>query len=270
MDIFKRIIQVLIICLSSILVNDYTFCADREVPVHLDLILVEKFRDLPSVSVYNDIMNHSKSAPFGDRHGRSTNAHETVHGINSYLRNKYSQELKKNINGFYAGNGYGILLDNPDLRLRQVAPYVPKSVRGYRYPLYFEKQLVDWDDTPTYHIDEWAAYIAGAECSVDDFNNKIIYSEKSDSVSGSLEFSIYCTALALAIKDIDTNYWDNNTQFRATIQYFLIKAEKVFFEGKDLFPSQKQDLLLNNLRNSEDCEEFRAFLKKEFQGVFID
>ena len=72
------------------------------------------------------------------------------------------------------------------------------------------------------------------------------------------------------IKDIDKNYWDNNTQFRATIQYFLIKAEKVFFEGKDLFPSQKQDLLLNNLRNSEDCEEFRAFLKKEFQGVFID
>lgn len=270
MDRSKKIIKLLIVILSILFTNSNICAIDREVPIHLDLILIEKFRELPENSVYNDIMNHSKSPPFGDKHGRNTNAHETVHGINSYLRNKYMKELKKNINGFYAGNGYGILLENPNLRLRHVAPYVPQSVRGYRYPLYFEKQLQDWDDTPTYHIDEWAAYIAGAECSVDDFNNKIIYSEKSDSVSGSLEFAIYCTALALAVKDMDKNYWENNTQFRAVIQYFLIKAEKVFFEGKDLFPSQKQDLLLNNLRNSEDCTEFRKFLKEEFQGVFID
>lgn len=265
-----KLIQYILIVFLCIVMDNYGLCFDRTVPIGLQLTPIEKFRDLPETSIYNDIMNHSKDKPFGDHHGRNTNAHETVHGINSYLRNKYYKELNKNINGFYAGNGYGILLENPKLRLRQVAPYVPKSVRGYRFPLYFEKQLADWDDTPTYHIDEWAAYIAGAECSVDDFNNKIIYSEKSDSVSGSLEFSIYCTALAMAVKNMDKNYWENNAQFKSTIQYFLIKAEKVFFEGKDIFPSQKQELLLNNLRNSEDCLEFRQFLKKEFQGVFVD
>lgn len=269
MDRLKRIIKYAIVILGTIIINQ-GFCADRQVPIGLELTLIEKFRDLPDTSVYNDIINHSKDKPFGDRHGRNTNAHETVHGINSYLRNKYSRETEKNLNGFYAGNGYGILLENPNLRLRHVAPYVPKSVRGYRFPLYFEQQLRDWDDTPTYHMDEWAAYIAGAECSVDDHNNKIIYSEKSDSVSGSLEFSIYCTALAMAVKNMDKNYWENNTQFRSAIQYFLIKAEKVFFEGKDIFPSQKQEILLNNLRNSDDCLEFRQFLKEEFQGVFID
>lgn len=268
MDRLKRIIKYLIFIIC--IISNQSFSSDRQIPVQLELISIDKFRNLPETSVYNDIINHSKDTPFGDHHGRNTNAHETVHGINNYLRNKYSRETKKNLNGFYAGNGYGILLENPKLRLRQVAPYVPKSVRGYRFPLYFEKQLSDWDDTPTYHMDEWAAYIAGAECSVDDFHNKIIYAEKSDSVSGALEFSIYCTALAMAVKNMDKEYWNDNKQFRAAIQYFLIKAEKVFFEGQDLFPSQKQELLLTNLRNSEDCSEFREFLKTEFQGVFIE
>lgn len=267
MDRLKLIICALILLIPLL---NKSYCKDRIIPIGLQLIDVEKFRDLPNNSVYNDVMNHSKSVPFGDTHGRNTNVHETVHGINSYLRNKHKRESGKHVNGFYVGNGYGIILENPKLRLRQVGPYVPQSIRGYRYQMYFQSQLGDWDDTPTYPMDEWAAYIAGAECSVDDFSNKIIYREKSDSVSGSLEFSIYCVALAKAVKDLDNEYWINNIQFKNTILYMLIKAEKVFFEGKDIFPSQKQETLLQNLRNSDDCSEFRSFLKEEFQGIFID
>lgn len=214
-------------------------------------------------------MSYSKEKPFGDENGRSTNVHETVHGINNILRNQYKKDYSKNINGFYAGEGYAIILENPKLTLRDILPYIPDVVRGYRYDLYFVKQLGDWNDTPTYPIDEWSAYIAGAECAVDDTNNGLSI-QKSDYVSGALEFSIYCTALAMAVKDKDINYWNNNIQFKNTIQYFLIKSEKIFSEGCDRFPSEKQDKLLNNLRNHEDTENLRQFLITEFQGIFVD
>lgn len=235
----------------------------------LKLTQITKYNDLPENSIYNTIINYSKEKPFGDQYGRNTNAHETVHGINSYLRNKYFKELKQDVNGFYAGEGFGIILKNPKLTLRQVKNYIPNCVRGYRFNLYFEKQLVYWDDTPTYPIDEWSAYVAGAECSVDDFNNGIIYSEKCDSVSGTLEFSIYCVCLAKCIKEVDRKYWDENPQFKATIKFYLIKSERVFFQGKDIFPSKKQDILLNSLRNDEDAQDIRDFLMEEFDGIFV-
>lgn len=255
------------IILSLFFIASFSSGGDRITPVGLELIKLEKVRNLPETCVYNQVMNYSVSKPFGDAHGRSTNVHETVHGINSYIRNKH---YKENVNGIYAGNGYGIIVANPKLRLRQIQNYVPHSLRGYRYNLYFVKQLGDWDDTPTYHLDEWSAYIAGAESAVDDAVQKIGVIERSDSVSGALEFSIYCTALAMATKDLDKDYWKNNPQLKNTINYFLIKAEKVFFEGKDYYPSKGQENLLKNLRESEDAKHMREFLISDFQGIFVD
>lgn len=241
--------------------------ADRTVPLGLKLIKLKKYNNFSESSIYNEVMSYSASPPFGDEYGRATNVHETVHGINSYIRNKF---YKEKMNGFYAGSGYGILVKNPKLRLRQIKDYVPLSLRGYRFKLYFEQQLGDWDDTPTYHMDEWSAYISGAECAVDDAIKGIQFKEKSDSVSGALEFSIYCTALAMATKDLDKTYWDSEEQLKQAINYFLIKAEKVFYEGQELFPSKAQDLLLYNLRNSEDAKLIRDFLMIEFGGIFVD
>lgn len=243
------------------------FSADRTVPIGLKLIKLKKYNNLSDNSIYNEVMNYSESPPFGDEYGRSTNVHETVHGINSTIRNKY---YKEKLNGFYAGSGYGILVKNPKLKLRQVRDYVPQSLRGYRFKLYFEQQLGDWDDTPTYHLDEWSAYIAGAECAVDDAKRDIQLKERADSVSGALEFSIYCTALAMATKELDNDYWTKEEQLKQTINYFLIKAEKVFAEGHPLFPSEKQDLLLNNLRNDPSAKPVKDFLMLEFGGIFVD
>lgn len=248
------------------LLSSLAYAGERTVPVGLKLIKLQKVRNFSETCIYNEVMNYSVYPPFGNAHGRSTNVHETVHGINSYLRN---QHHKEHLNGFYAGRGYAVLVKNPNLRLRHIKEYVPHSLRGYRFKLYFEQQLGDWDDTPTYHIDEWSAYIAGAESAVDDAIQNI-NKEKSDSVSGALEFSIYCTALAMATKDLDPAYWENELQLKQIINYFLIKAEKIFFEGKDLYPSKQQDILLNNLRNSDDAKNIRNFLNTEFQGIFIN
>jgi len=238
-------------------------------PIDLVLIDIPKYRDIKSDNIiYNQVLSYSKESPFGDPYGRSTNVHETVHGINNQLRNQYKIELKKDINSFYIGEGKAIIIDNPNITMRDIIPHIPLIARGYRYNLYFVKQLGNWNDVPTYPIDEWSAYIAGAECAVNDTTNSITIS-KSDYVSGALEFSIYCTALSMAISKKDLNYWNNNKQFKNLIQYFLIKSEKIFFEGKDIFPSGQQDELLDNLRTHEDTRYIREFLLSEFRGIFI-
>jgi hypothetical protein len=242
----------------------------RSISIGLVLVDIPRYKNLqPANLIYNEILSFSKAEPFGDEHGRSTNVHETVHGINNYLRNEYKKLLKKNVNGFYAGAGKGIVVENPNLTIRDIIPNIPNAVRGYRYNLYFIKQLGDWNDVPTYPMDEWTSYIAGAECAVDDTNHSIRI-PNSDYVSGALEFSIYCTALALTVKEKDINYWTNNEQFKNAIKYYLIKSEKVFFEGQEKFPSKKQDELLENLRNHNDAEKLRDFLLTEFEGIFVD
>lgn len=242
---------------------------DRSISVGLILVDIPVYRELmPTEIIYNEILSHSKQKPFGDAHGRSTNAHETVHGINSEIRIECGKS-KKNINAFYAGAGKGIVLENPTLTMRDIVPYIPQVLRGYRFDLYFVKQLGSWNDTPTYPMDEWSAYIAGAECAVDDAERNLPV-EKSDSVSGSLEFSIYCTALALAVKNKDPEYWKNNEQFKNAIQYYLIKSERIFFKGKEKYPAKEQDALLDRLRNHDDAKELRDILLTEFQGVFVD
>ena len=243
---------------------------ERIISVGLKLVDIQKVVDVENhESIYDEVMSYSNHKPFGDSHGRSTNVHETVHGINNILRNKYSILSKKKVNGFYAGAGKGIIVENPQIVMRDIIPYIPLSVRGYRFNLYFEKQLGDWDSVPTYPIDEWSAYISGAECAVDDHLSGRD-TEKADCVSGALEFSIYCSALAMSVKEKAPDYWTNNSQFKHIIKFFLIKSEKVFFEGKDAFPLKEQDKLLLLLRTDDSTKDLRHFLTTEFEGIFVD
>lgn len=243
----------------------------RTISVGLLLVDLDQYHTVqPKHMIYSQVLSYSKNKGFGDADGRSTNIHETVHMINSALRNKYKQLLKKNVNGFYADNGKGIIVENPpSITMRDIIPNIPEILRCYRYELYFVKQLGHWNEVPTYPMDEWTAYIAGAECAVDDVANGISL-PKSDYVSGALEFSIYCTALAMTVKEKNPDYWRKNEQFKNAIKYFLIKSEKVFAEGHIQFPSDKQSLLLYNLRNHQNAAKLRNFLLLEFEGIFVD
>lgn len=269
---FLYLITTLALCTNIVQSEEPIDLKNRErvVSSGLELVDIKKYRDFKLISIYNEVLSYSEEKPFGDEHGRSTNVHETVHGINNKLRNFYKITLKRNVNGFYAGAGKGIILDNPpNLTMRDIIPFIPNIVRGYRFKMYFVDQLGDWNDVPSYPIDEWSAYIAGAECAVDDHNHKLKL-DKSDYVSGALEFSIYCTALSMAVKDKNLEYWQNNIQFKNTIKYYLVKSEKVFSEGQELFPSEKQDKLLYDLRNHDDTKNLREFLLTEFDGIFVD
>jgi len=262
---FKVVFYLILFFISS----NVSWCqqntdAVRSTPIDIDIFKLEQKKQLEPKTVYNDLIN-CYTKPFGDMYGRPTNVHETVHGVNSTLSN-----LKNGYRAFYCGHCRAIWLKEPNITMQDIIPNIPDILKDYRYSLYFISQLKYWNNVGLYPVDEWSAYIAGAECAVEDHQNQIKTKEKADSVSGTLEFSIYCTALAKTVKEKDKEYWDNYPQFKNSIQFFLIKSEKVFFDGRYIFPSERQEVLLKNLQEHDDANSIRDFLKTEFNGVFIE
>lgn len=265
-----RYCRIIIILLFSLifLINSSIVLKSEDIfePILFD---IQKYRTVEDGTIYGEVLSYSENTPFGNEHGRPTNVHETAHGIASELTNKYRKISNNNrLRGFYYGNGKGIILQSPNLKISEVSHYIPEKFRGYRFKLYFVDQLKYWDDVPLYILDEWTAYIWGARCAVEDYNIKNIETG-SDSVSGSFEFSLYTLGLCLAIIEKDNNYWQNNIQFKIMVKQHLQRAEKVFFDGKDIFKSEKQQILLDILKNADDSEPIKKLLIDEFDNIFL-
>lgn len=223
----------------------------------MELISLKKYRDFQDSNIlYADLMKSSKNPVTNE--SRSTNAHETSHMISSQLRN----ENKGNLNGFYYNDSSAILIDQPNLTIKDVSAYVPNNLRGYRYKLYFVDQLKYWNDSPLYIMEEWNCYrIGGSVAVIDHQQNKDI--ERTDAVAGAFEFMIYSTALYMAIRDYDPVYFKNNKQFSFFYNYLLGYSDAVFTQGRKIpaYKSQKSDELYEEYNNSKEGEDFTNFKK---------
>lgn len=272
MKLFK-LVTLYLVLISNIF--SQSKASDSNIYTHneygINFISIPKYRQYEGDTVYSDVLSHSEHEPHGDKDGRYTNVHETAHGIHNILRNKFKPLFNKSINALYCLNGKCVIIEDPNIKIRHVHKYIPLVLRSSRYKLYLIDQLQYWDDVPTYLLDEWNCYILGAECAINDSNNNINL-EKTNAVSGALEFSLYCTAMCMAIKDNDPEFWNNNDQFRSFMKYNLIRSERVFGAGVRVpeFINKEQDRLQNALLNHEDAEPIREFLKLEFDGIFVD
>ena len=234
-------------------------------------VVVDKVRSSSENSVYGDVISHSREEPFGDSYGRSTNVHETTHGINSWLRNTYAAKTGEPMNGFYVLHGRGVVLGEPGFRKSQVMKFVPQNLRAQRFGMYLQGQTA-WDDTPTYILDEWVCYVHGAKCNVEDVQTGRYQGEWTDGVSGALEFSIYSIALAMAVKEHDPEYWEQNPQFRDFLVWKLYEARDVFMTGRGMamFKWDKQDILLTEFLRSTLAVSMRNFVRDNLDGVWLD
>jgi hypothetical protein len=235
----------------------------------LQLYPVIQYRNIEENTIYGDVFNHSKQEPY-TKSNRRINVHETSHGITSELRNHYERLWKQKLNVFYVLDGKCIILNESNITMSHVIEYIPPILRSYRYNLYFIEQTKNWNDMPSYIIDEWNSYILGSKCAVQDFNNGLI-TENVDAVSGCLDFSIYAICFAMAVKDHDKEYWENYGEFKESVKFLLIQAEKTFNEGMKIknFVTATQLKLLNDLRTHKDAEKIRQFLIDEFDGIFV-
>lgn len=285
-NLFKIIIVIILILLYNYRVNNSTpinvpspevivpkpevIPSPVIIPVpKINLVDIKPYRTIEEKNtIYSDVINHVKK-PYGDQAGRPTNVHESVHHIVSDIRRQYINIHGDNIIGLYYGKGKAILLQHPNIKIRDVSVRIPNDLRSYRYQLYFVSQLRDWNNYPLYILDEWTAYIWGGSCALEDYNQNRKVNIKTDAVSGCLDFTIYTLYLVLTIKEKDLNYWNTNEQFKLTIKHYLEIAEKTFFEGKDIFKVPSQTQLFEKFKQLPDNHEIKQLLIQDFDSLFI-
>jgi hypothetical protein len=132
--------------------------------------------------VLSDIEGHMPAGHIYKDSDKITWAHETTHGINSHLRQKFSNGQK--MNGFYCLNNKAAMILEPPTTISKVAGLVPSSLRGGVYNLYLVSQASSWNDTPLYIFDEWIAYTNGSDCRLD-----LGIEQRSETVTYMLEFN---------------------------------------------------------------------------------
>ncbi len=216
-----------------------------------------------------DIMNHEAPGDNDSYDDMITLGHETTHGINSWVRNRMSQGSKR-ANGYYLMNNKAALVEEPNMRKSQIAPFVPRSLRNSRYDMYVTGQS-GWDDMPTYIMDEWVAYINGSIAGVDLVNRGMWRAGWRDGVKGTIDFSVFSVALGMAIEKHDPAYFASNIQFREFLAYNLKRAMQVFHEGRKLrdFADAEQDRYYQTFRDSPETAAMRDFLNRTYGEAWV-
>lgn len=219
--------------------------------------------------VLTDIENHLHPR-YGTQYrfaDKSTWTHETLHGVNNYLYNDKRPNSRSM--GFYVGNNKCAFVNQPTIRIADIAKKIPTSLRKGRYNLYLINQQRDWNDDPLYLFDEWLCYISGAECSAELLEKKLDSLAKTDSLWGVLEFSVYATYVYMVAKEKDVNY--DFTQLHEFVAYNLKRSFELYEKGKVFNElNWDDDAYLSEIRSGAACEELRVFLRKTYGDVWVN
>jgi len=211
-----------------------------------------------------DIARHLP-ASYGDTYwfddSMSTSGHETSHGIHAHLRN-YEAPSSIGWNALYVLHDQVAFIEEPDLTITEIRPFIPQVLRGPRYQLYMVQQSA-WDDTPLYVFDEWNSYVNGAEVAIDLSTTGLWTQGWTDAVMGPLEFVVYAIATVAATVANDPTY--DRTQLEAFTAWNIRRAMDLFEIGRalDHFEWEDQDAYAAALRTgtATGVADLRAFAR---------
>lgn len=214
--------------------------------------------------ILKDVINHEAPGDSNSYDDQVTLAHETSHGIHSYIRNRLNTTGRRS-NGFYVMSNRAVVVPEPNMRKSAIAAYVPTSLRGPRYATYITGQTA-WDDTPLYVWDEWNAYVNGGEAGVDQAESGLWKGGWRDAVAGQLEFVVYAFASAMAVRDRDPNYFRDMSVFHDFLTWNAARTMSVYHRGVQIpdFKYQWQEDYLQKIRTASDAENFRQFIRTTY------
>jgi hypothetical protein len=202
-----------------------------------------------SYSVLSDIRCHIDDGGYYNDSDLITAGHETTHGINSFIRNKYYDGTP--INAFYCLEDRAIILNEPKTRIETVASQVPRSLRGSVYNLYLVEQASTWGDRSLYLLDEWIGYTNGSEVRKD-----LQIKSRAETVRYMLEFDVYAIVLAKILEEKEKSY--NSENFKNFIRWNIERSMKIY-NGEN-----EAKYFLEKLKLEDDAESLRLFSRNYF------
>jgi len=135
-------------------------------------------------------------------------AHETVHQLNSDMRNHWVRRYGGRVNAIYCGKGRVAVLEEPRLTLATVAAAVPGAFRGSTYNLYLVQQQQYWNQEPLYIFDEWACYLLGSQVALDMAQMGRPPPNESLTFENSVRFAAYGQTLLRLVRSRQADYRD--------------------------------------------------------------
>lgn len=200
--------------------------------------------------VLDDIRSHIDDGGYYNDSDLITAGHETTHGINSVIRNKYYQG--KPTNAFYCLEDRAIILNEPKTRIEVVARAVPKSLRGSVYKLYLVDQAASgWGDRALYICDEWVSYTNGSAVRKD-----LQIKKRAETVRYMLEFDVYVMTLAKVLQEEESSY--DSYDFKNFIRWNIERSMKIYNE------EDEAKIYLEKLRTESDADGLRSFARNYF------
>ena len=197
---------------------------------------------------YRDIMAHV-GAPkmFGDF---CTTAHENLHQINSEVRNRFGGwEV---CNAVYVPGKGALVIQQPNIRLSQIARYVPGSLRGTSFDYL---QAGEWENQSLYVLDEWSAYQAGLSVGIE------LNDAQVSDVQHALDFMVYAWTLLAVTEARHPNY--DRQQLSAATQYMTKRTAQLCARYKQQNPGEYVQCksCVNAMRYSADAGWLREYLR---------
>lgn len=221
--------------------------------VVVDIINWPAVRQVSPDGIGNVLADIDSHMPAGHHYRfpeKITWAHETTHGINSNIRNKYYTQNRV-VNGFYVLQNRGIVVEEPKTTIAAVAGNIPQSWRGTCYQLYLVQQRRDWNDLPLYLCDEWVAYTNGAATRKD-----LKMEDQASEMEFTCEFTGYVLSLAYTVKQKCPTYDDR--QFKAFLMWSMERTMQIYNNESGATTR------LTAIRTSPDGETIRQFARSYF------
>jgi hypothetical protein len=184
-------------------------------------------------------------------------AHETSHGLASCLRMQHGSGC----NVLYVMRGKAIKVAEPKTTLWKVGKLVPNSLRGPSFQLYFGEQRRYWDDTPTYVLDEWTAYVNGSEVGFELQEDGWEYE-----LLQAFNFGAYAIAMARSVELEDPEY--DHTQLRALITHNWQRTADLYKRANNIGRMERIEVYRDRWCVGIEADKLRAFAE-QYLGIEV-
>ncbi|MBX3209392.1 MAG: hypothetical protein KF764_30445 [Labilithrix sp.] len=200
---------------------------------------------------------------------RITWGQQVSFGISSHLRFAYNVTGKP-ANGFYVMKDRATLVVEPAIRLEDVAPRVPASLRGPRYQPYLVTPTRDWNDTPTFVLEEWVSFTNGSEVGVGLVAEGLWGTTTRDAVGGTLELTVYALAFGRAVDELDPTYFTKNPLTREFLAWNAERAMGLYAEGMKVpaFADGANEAYRATWTKAADAAPLRNFARQLFGASY--
>lgn len=208
-----------------------------------------------------DVMGHTQPGSRFLSDSPTTNAHESMHGLEADMRNAKGSGW----GFFYVDGGKGAYVSDAELDAAKIKDHVSPRARELasgRYQLYLVQQISMWPNV-LYQFDEWCAYKTNARIAVEMSDAGKWTESATDEVDGAMDFLVFASAAVRAL-ELEEPAKLEDPQFKAAYAMLAEESMKYITRGlkKPEFAAFHAGDLLDELRTGAGSAELRSTLVK--------